>query len=129
LSVTKKTDSQQQEAKANLEQQQQAIQQKQQSSVAADENGSEDDEVNEEQIHLSKRTKHDGTDNKHQESELMIEPKPEYDDDDDDGQDENVEDLTLDDEELLDDMDQPGPSHGGEGSSQGTYFCFNMHSL
>lgn len=48
-------------------------------------------------------------------SELMIEPKNEY----DDGQDENVEDLTLDEEELLDDLDQAGPSHGGEGSSQG----------
>ncbi|XP_062544944.1 longitudinals lacking protein, isoforms N/O/W/X/Y isoform X10 [Armigeres subalbatus] len=47
-------------------------------------------------------------------SELMIEPKNEY----DDGQDENVEDLTLDEEELLDDLDQAGPSHGGEGSSQ-----------
>ncbi|XP_055611691.1 longitudinals lacking protein isoform X2 [Uranotaenia lowii] len=48
-------------------------------------------------------------------SELMIEPKNEY----DDGHDENVEDLTLDEEELLDDLDQAGPSHGGEGSSQG----------
>ncbi|XP_037035556.1 longitudinals lacking protein isoform X3 [Bradysia coprophila] len=48
-------------------------------------------------------------------SELLIEPKNEY----DDGQDETVEDLTLDDEELLEDLDQAGPSHGGEGSSQG----------
>lgn len=53
-------------------------------------------------------------------SELMIEPKNEY----DDGQDENVEDLTLDEEELLDDLDQAGPSHGGEGSSQSKYhYC------
>ncbi|KAJ6642898.1 Longitudinals lacking protein, isoforms H/M/V, partial [Pseudolycoriella hygida] len=47
-------------------------------------------------------------------SELLIEPKNEY----DDAQDETVEDLTLDDEELLEDLDQAGPSHGGEGSSQ-----------
>ncbi len=56
-------------------------------------------------------------------SELLIEPKNEY----DDGQDETVEDLTLDDEELLEDLDQAGPSHGGEGSSQGKnriYFFF-----
>ncbi|XP_055530378.1 longitudinals lacking protein, isoforms H/M/V isoform X9 [Wyeomyia smithii] len=58
----------------------------------------------------------EGTDSKSiNQSELMIEPKNEY----DDGQDENVEDLTLDEEELLDDLDQAGPSHGGEGSSQG----------
>lgn len=57
----------------------------------------------------------DGDDGKSiNQSELMIEPKNEY----DDGQDENVEDLTLDEEELLDDLDQAGPSHG-EGSSQG----------
>lgn len=57
----------------------------------------------------------DGEDGKSiNQSELMIEPKNEY----DDGQDENVEDLTLDEEELLDDLDQAGPSHG-EGSSQG----------
>lgn len=51
-------------------------------------------------------------------SELMIEPKNEYDDEDDDGN-EPVEDLTLDDEEMMDDLDQAGPSHGGEGSSSG----------
>lgn len=131
MSVTKKTETQQQDAKNNLEQQ--AIQlkqhhtQQQQSSAgsgADNENGdSDNDDANElqEQIHMSKRTKHDDTDNKHQESELMIEPKPEY-DDDDDGHDENVEDLTLDDEELMDDLDQAGPSHGGEGSSQGKTF-------
>ncbi|XP_058466334.1 longitudinals lacking protein-like isoform X3 [Malaya genurostris] len=55
-------------------------------------------------------------------SELMIEPKNEY----DDGQDENVEDLTLDEEELLDDLDQAGPSHGGEGSSQAGYAQWQM---
>ena len=68
------------------------------------------------EMHAAKRSKHDGAEHK-QESELMIEPKNEYDDgeDDDDG-DENVEDLTMDD---LEDLEQAGPSHGGEGSSQG----------
>ncbi|XP_053673032.1 longitudinals lacking protein-like [Anopheles nili] len=47
--------------------------------------------------------------------ELMIEPKSEY----EDVQDENVEDLTMDDEDLMDELDQPGPSHGGDVSSQG----------
>lgn len=71
-------------------------------------------------MHTAKRSKHgDGADNK-QESELMIEPKNEYDDgDDDDDADENVEDLTMDD---LEDLEQAGPSHGGEGSSQGNFF-------
>jgi hypothetical protein len=54
-------------------------------------------------------------------ADLLLEPKNEY--DDDDGQ--PVEDLTLDDEELLEeDMDEAGPSHGGEGSSQGEYDYF-----
>ncbi|XP_055837244.1 longitudinals lacking protein, isoforms J/P/Q/S/Z isoform X1 [Episyrphus balteatus] len=50
--------------------------------------------------------------------EIVIEPKSEY---DDEGNDETVEDLTLDDEEMgLEDLDHnAGPSHGGEGSSQG----------
>uniref|UniRef100_A0A182QNP6 BTB domain-containing protein n=1 Tax=Anopheles farauti TaxID=69004 RepID=A0A182QNP6_9DIPT len=47
--------------------------------------------------------------------ELMIEPKSEY----EDVQDDNVEDLTMDDEDLMDELDQPGPSHGGDVSSQG----------
>jgi len=45
----------------------------------------------------------------------LIEPKSEY----EDGNDEPVEDLTMDDEDLLEDLEQAGPSHGGEGSSQG----------
>ncbi|XP_037956224.1 longitudinals lacking protein, isoforms A/B/D/L-like [Teleopsis dalmanni] len=51
-------------------------------------------------------------------SDLVIEPKSEY---DDDGNDETVEDLTLDDEEMgMDDLDHnAGTSQGGEGSSQG----------
>lgn len=83
-------------------------------------NKTEQDGNNQEQdedvAHNTKRLKHDETDNK-QESELMIEPKNEYDDDTDN---ENVEDLTMDDE-MLEDLDQAGPSHGGEGSSQGKF--------
>jgi hypothetical protein len=71
-----------------------------------------------EPVHITKRSKHENTD-KTQESELMIEPKNEYDDDDED-EDGNVEDLTMDDE-MMDDLDQAGPSHGGEGSSQGEF--------
>lgn len=84
-----------------------------------------------EELHTAKRSKHgDGSDNK-QESELMIEPKNEYDDgDDDDDADENVEDLTMED---LEDLDQAGPSHGGgEGSSQGKWnncFLFFLNSF
>lgn len=49
-------------------------------------------------------------------SELMIEPKNEYDDEDGN---EAVEDLTIEDDDMMDDIDQAGPSHGGEGSSSG----------
>uniref|UniRef100_A0A1B0B092 BTB domain-containing protein n=1 Tax=Glossina palpalis gambiensis TaxID=67801 RepID=A0A1B0B092_9MUSC len=51
-------------------------------------------------------------------SELVIEPKSEY---DDEGNDEAVEDLTLDEEDMaIDDLDQnAGTSQGGEGSSHG----------
>lgn len=63
------------------------------------------------------RTVTDGNNDTH--TELMIEPKNEYDDDEDDEGNEPVEDLTLDDEDMMDDMDQAGPSHGGEGSSSG----------
>ncbi|XP_059226234.1 longitudinals lacking protein, isoforms A/B/D/L isoform X8 [Stomoxys calcitrans] len=51
-------------------------------------------------------------------SELVIEPKAEY---DDEANDENVEDLTLDEEDMgMDDLDHnAGTSQGGEGSSQG----------
>ncbi|XP_046811489.1 longitudinals lacking protein, isoforms A/B/D/L isoform X5 [Lucilia cuprina] len=51
-------------------------------------------------------------------SELVIEPKAEY---DDEANDEPVEDLTLDEEDMgMDDLDQnAGTSQGGEGSSQG----------
>lgn len=50
--------------------------------------------------------------------ELLLEPKNEY----DDGPDDNVEDLTMEDEEDMDD-EHAGPSHGGEGSSQGNSIC------
>ncbi|XP_065366947.1 longitudinals lacking protein, isoforms A/B/D/L isoform X2 [Calliphora vicina] len=51
-------------------------------------------------------------------SDLVIEPKAEY---DDEANDEPVEDLTLDEEDMgMDDLDQnAGTSQGGEGSSQG----------
>lgn len=45
----------------------------------------------------------------------MIEPKNEY----DESNEETVEDLTLDEEEMMEELDQAGPSHGGESSSQG----------
>jgi len=50
--------------------------------------------------------------------EMVIEPKSEY---DDEGNDETVEDLTLDEEDMgMDDLDHnAGTSQGGEGSSQG----------
>ena len=84
------------------------------------------DNGDDEQVHISKRSKHENADNK-QESELMIEPKNEYDEDEDDDEDGNV-DLTMDDE-MLEDLDQAGPSHGGEGSSQGKVFLFVEKSL
>uniref|UniRef100_A0A0A1XHZ1 Longitudinals lacking protein, isoforms N/O/W/X/Y n=1 Tax=Zeugodacus cucurbitae TaxID=28588 RepID=A0A0A1XHZ1_ZEUCU len=51
-------------------------------------------------------------------AEMVIEPKSEY---DEEGNEETVEDLTLDDEEMgMDDLDQnAGTSQAGEGSSQG----------
>lgn len=67
-----------------------------------------------------------------QHSELILEPKSEY--VDEEGND-SVEDLTLEDEEM-DDMDQSqaGPSHGGEGSSQGmstliTFYFLFAHNI
>ncbi|XP_017836847.1 longitudinals lacking protein, isoforms N/O/W/X/Y isoform X5 [Drosophila busckii] len=56
-------------------------------------------------------------DNSIQATEMVIEPKAEY---DDDAHDENVEDLTLDEEDMtLEELDQAaGTSQGGEGSSQ-----------
>ncbi|XP_021915073.1 longitudinals lacking protein, isoforms A/B/D/L isoform X13 [Zootermopsis nevadensis] len=54
-------------------------------------------------------------------SEVLLEPKSEY--LEDDMNEDSVEDLTLDDD--MDEIDQarPGPSHGGEGSSQGAGFA------
>lgn len=51
----------------------------------------------------------------HKDGQDLIEPKNEY----DESNEETVEDLTLDEEEMMEEMDQAGPSHGGEGSSQG----------
>lgn len=62
--------------------------------------------------------KNDSTDivqDKVKDTEMLLEPKNEY----DDNQEENVEDLTLEDEDMLEDLDHAGPSHSGEGSSQG----------
>ncbi|XP_017053628.1 longitudinals lacking protein, isoforms A/B/D/L isoform X15 [Drosophila ficusphila] len=58
-------------------------------------------------------------------SEMVIEPKAEY---DDDAHDENVEDLTLDEEDMtMEELDQTaGTSQGGEGSSQ-TYATWQQH--
>lgn len=83
-------------------------------SVQRDDDDDDDDDDDEPPQQRLKA--HDGTGkDKNMESELLIEPKSEY----EDGNDETVEDLTMDDEELLEDLDQAGPSHGGEGSSQG----------
>lgn len=79
-----------------------------------------------EQANQRKDGKRTASDETH--SELMIEPKNEYDDDEDDEGNEPVEDLTLDDEDMMDDMDQAGPSHGGEGSSSGTFLPFFFFS-
>jgi len=79
-----------------------------------DDDDDDDDEEEEEQPtmvrHKTRNT--DGSNKDKIDTELLIEPKSEY----EDGNDEAVEDLT---EELIDDLEQAGPSHGGEGSSQG----------
>lgn len=77
----------------------------------------DDDDEEEEQTIVRHKTRNtDGSNkDKNLESELLIEPKSEY----EDGNDDAVEDLTMADEELMEDLEQAGPSHGGEGSSQG----------
>ena len=112
LNVTKKTDLPETKKEMETSMQHQAQQ-------------DEDDDQNDMEP-PPQRQKHDDSSQHFKEklesthSELLIEPKSEY----DDGQDETVEDLTLDDEELLEDLDQAGPSHGGEGSSHGK-LCAN----
>ena len=64
---------------------------------------------------MGKQTTTTTTTNKKDGQQSLIEPKNEY----DESNEETVEDLTLDEEEMMDDLDQAGPSHGGEGSSQG----------
>lgn len=84
-----------------------------------DDDDDDDDEEEEEQPtmvrHKTRNT--DGSNKDKHDSELLIEPKSEY----EDGNDDAVEDLTMADEELMEDLDQAGPSHGGEGSSQGRF--------
>lgn len=79
----------------------------------------DDDDEEEEQTIVRHKTRNtDGSNkDKNLESELLIEPKSEY----EDGNDDAVEDLTMADEELMEDLEQAGPSHGGEGSSQGKH--------
>lgn len=76
----------------------------------------DDEEEEEEPTIVRHKTRNtDGSNKDKIETELLIEPKSEY----EDGNDEAVEDLTMAEEDLMDDMEQAGPSHGGEGSSQG----------
>uniref|UniRef100_A0A336MKR0 CSON002537 protein n=1 Tax=Culicoides sonorensis TaxID=179676 RepID=A0A336MKR0_CULSO len=85
--------------------------------AAADNNATEQSDDNQTTARKDgKRLTTGGNDGNETHSELMIEPKNEYDEEEDEeGRD--VEDLTLDDEDMMDDMDQAGPSHGGESSS------------
>lgn len=81
-----------------------------------DDDDDDDEEEEEEPTIVRHKTRNtDGSNKDKIESELLIEPKSEY----EDGNDEAVEDLTMAEEDLMDDMEQAGPSHGGEGSSQG----------
>lgn len=84
-----------------------------------DDDDDDDDEEEEEQPtmvrHKTRNT--DGSNKDKLDTELLIEPKSEY----EDGNEDAVEDLTMADEELMEDLDQAGPSHGGEGSSQGRF--------
>lgn len=118
LNVTKKTDLS--EPKKELEQSVQAQQQRGGILQQRHEDDDDDDDDHNDMEPPQQRQKHDDYKDKMESThsdELLIEPKSEYDND------ETVEDLTLDDEELLEDLDQAGPSHGGEGYSHGK---FNM---
>lgn len=82
----------------------------------------DDDDEEEEQTIVRHKTRNtDGSNKDKLDSDLLIEPKSEY----EDGNDEAVEDLTMADEELMEDLEQAGPSHGGEGSSQGKHQHFH----
>ena len=107
--VTKKTELIQHESKPEIEQDNED-----------DNEEDQNNEVEQESAAPITRVKQKDTEHKDKQldSELLIEPKNEY----DDGNEETVEDLTLDDDELLEDLEQAGPSHGGEGSSQGLFF-------
>ncbi|XP_059614897.1 longitudinals lacking protein, isoforms F/I/K/T-like isoform X3 [Phlebotomus argentipes] len=113
LNVTKKTDHQSHESRGDIERE-------------MDDNGDDGADGGESHQPVVSRMKQgggagdsDATGKEKMEhsthSDMLIEPKNEY----DESNEGNVEDLTLDDEELLDDLEQAGPSHGGEGSSQG----------
>uniref|UniRef100_A0A6B2EFY9 Longitudinals lacking protein n=1 Tax=Phlebotomus kandelakii TaxID=1109342 RepID=A0A6B2EFY9_9DIPT len=116
LNVTKKTDHQSHESKGDIERDvddngddgadggeshQQSLSRSKQQSAAAG--------VDADMVTAKDKMEHSTH------SDMLLEPKNEY----DESNEGNVEDLTLDDEELLDDLEQAGPSHGGEGSSQG----------
>lgn len=84
-------------------------------SFKVDDDDDDDDDEEEQTIVRHKTRNTDGSNKDKIDSDLLIEPKSEY----EDGNDEAVEDLTMADEELMEDLEQAGPSHGGEGSSQG----------
>uniref|UniRef100_A0A1L8DDI2 Longitudinals lacking protein n=1 Tax=Nyssomyia neivai TaxID=330878 RepID=A0A1L8DDI2_9DIPT len=113
LNVTKKTDHQSHDSKGDNERD-------------IDDNGDVRADIGEShpsQVSRSKQSAHGETESTAKDkmehsahSDMLLEPKNEY----DESNEGNVEDLTLDDEELLEDLEQAGPSHGGgEGSSQG----------
>lgn len=104
LSVTKKTD---QEMRSDVEMDENDDQQRPAKEVQRQNNGGRKSISSAAPIGKTATNK-DGQD--------LIEPKNEY----DESNEETVEDLTLDEEEIMDELDQAGPSHGGEGSSQGT---------
>lgn len=106
LSVTKKTD---QEMKSDVEMDEgEDQQQKRTAKEVQRQNNGGRKSISSGATPLGKATSaKDGQD--------LIEPKNEY----DESNEETVEDLTLDEEEMMEELDQAGPSHGGESSSQG----------
>lgn len=93
-------------------------------SPIVDDDDDDDEEEEEEQTIVRHKTRNtDGSNKDKIDSDLLIEPKSEY----EDGNDEAVEDLTMADEELMEDLEQAGPSHGGEGSSQGEHIHLHAH--
>lgn len=106
LSVTKKTD---QEMKSDVEMDENEDQQNRPAKEVQRQNNGGRKSISSAATPMAKTTTHkDG-------QQDLIEPKNEY----DESNEETVEDLTLDEEEMMEELDQAGPSHGGEGSSQG----------